>query len=468
MTGRIGQLLTRSLSLLGVITLVCTSLIAANAHAKTQVTTIPVGGNPTGVAFSPNGLRAFITNTGSNSVSVLDTRSESVIATIPVGQSPVGIAITPDGSRGFVTNYESASVSVLDLSQNTSIATIPVGHRPYAVTVAPNGATVWVSNFGSTGVSVLDSNQLTVITTIPILYPRGLAISPDGSTAWVAGYSAFIGNGDRTQSLNFNGVDGLFRIDASRFSVMSGIPINPGRGGNINAWDVAVSPSGHRIWVTNPYAQQVAVVDPARNAIVSTIEVPTPWNIALDSDGTSAWVTNSSGTAVSEIDTQLNVVTTSIAVNSDSRGIALSPIENVLYITLPKEGQVAVVRTLPDTPTTSRPAKDVPRVWKVRAVPRVGGASVSWRVTSKTSDLKGFVVTATPGGQTCSTQKMKCEFSSLRNTAQYQFRVQALGLEGGRPAVVSNKITTLAPPKPTRPPQSPPASPQPKPPHPFN
>ena len=38
---------------------------------------------------------AYITNQGSNDVSVIDVKTDKVIATIPVGKSPVGIAIAP-------------------------------------------------------------------------------------------------------------------------------------------------------------------------------------------------------------------------------------------------------------------------------------------------------------------------------------------------------------------------------------
>ena len=47
---------------------------------------------------------AYITNEGGNTVSVIDTATNTVIGTpIPVGSSPVGVAVTPDGSKVYVT-----------------------------------------------------------------------------------------------------------------------------------------------------------------------------------------------------------------------------------------------------------------------------------------------------------------------------------------------------------------------------
>lgn len=47
-----------------------------------------------------------------------------MVATVGVGKHPYGVAITPDGSRAYVTNLESYNVSVIDTSSNTVVATI--------------------------------------------------------------------------------------------------------------------------------------------------------------------------------------------------------------------------------------------------------------------------------------------------------------------------------------------------------
>jgi len=82
--------------------------------------TIPVGAGPFGVAITPDGTRAYVTNDSSNTVSVVDISNNSVFATIPVGGSPIGVAITPDGTRAYVANDTSNDVSVIDTSNNGS------------------------------------------------------------------------------------------------------------------------------------------------------------------------------------------------------------------------------------------------------------------------------------------------------------------------------------------------------------
>ena len=63
------------------------------------VGTVAVGESPQGVAVTPDGTRAYVTNLSSDTVSVIDTATNSVIGSpIAVGWEPKGIAITPDGS----------------------------------------------------------------------------------------------------------------------------------------------------------------------------------------------------------------------------------------------------------------------------------------------------------------------------------------------------------------------------------
>jgi YVTN family beta-propeller protein len=58
---------------------------------------------------------AYITNAIGNTVSVIDTATNTVTATITVGNSSHGVAVTPDGSKVYVaTDAFPNGVSVID------------------------------------------------------------------------------------------------------------------------------------------------------------------------------------------------------------------------------------------------------------------------------------------------------------------------------------------------------------------
>src|SRR5262249_46230015 len=75
-----------------------------------------------------------------NTVSVIDTATNTVSATIPIpplnpviGATPASVAVTPDGSKAYVVNANANNVSVIDTATNTVIGSpIPVGIFPHA------------------------------------------------------------------------------------------------------------------------------------------------------------------------------------------------------------------------------------------------------------------------------------------------------------------------------------------------
>src|ERR1700730_6312957 len=111
---------------------------------------------------------AYITNQGSNNVSVIDTATNTVIATIPVGSDPYAVAVSPDGSKVYVANVLSNNVSVIATATNTVIATVTVGLQPAGVAVSPDGSNVYLANEQSDTVSVIATATNTEIATIPV------------------------------------------------------------------------------------------------------------------------------------------------------------------------------------------------------------------------------------------------------------------------------------------------------------
>ncbi|MGW4785042.1 YncE family protein, partial [Streptomyces sp. NPDC004230] len=95
------------------------------------------GSEPQDVAITPDGRRAYITNTTSNNVSVIDTTTNTVVATIPVGSDPWKLAINPNGRRAYVTTAATNNVQVINTTTNTVVATVPVGAFPDAVAITP-------------------------------------------------------------------------------------------------------------------------------------------------------------------------------------------------------------------------------------------------------------------------------------------------------------------------------------------
>lgn len=89
---------------------------------------IPVGSRSFSGVFSSNGM-LYITNAGSNTVTVVNLQTHQIANTITVGSWPLGATIDSLG-RLFVTNSLGNSVSVVDTNTDTVVTTIQVGADP--------------------------------------------------------------------------------------------------------------------------------------------------------------------------------------------------------------------------------------------------------------------------------------------------------------------------------------------------
>jgi YVTN family beta-propeller protein len=65
---------------------------------------------------------------------MIDTATNAVTATIPVGWEPYGVASSPDGSQLYVANAADNTVSVINTATNTPVTAspIPVGTTPFS------------------------------------------------------------------------------------------------------------------------------------------------------------------------------------------------------------------------------------------------------------------------------------------------------------------------------------------------
>src|SRR5262249_21147795 len=55
---------------------------------------------PAGIAFSPDGLRAFVALNGANALAVIDTAARKTIREVETGVAPFGVAVAGGGGAG--------------------------------------------------------------------------------------------------------------------------------------------------------------------------------------------------------------------------------------------------------------------------------------------------------------------------------------------------------------------------------
>jgi YVTN family beta-propeller protein len=245
---------------------------------------------------------AYVTNGGSNTVSVLDLvnlRQDRVLA---VGQEPSGVAVNPVRNEVYVVNSGSTggngSVSVIDAAKNQVVATIPVHRRPYFIDVDSEGRRGYVANSGSNTVSVLDLDQRREIGVIGVGEAPGLArISPDRKSLAVTNRAG--------------GSVSIVDPQAMRVrAVFSGCP---------QATDAVILPDSSKAFVACSGGHQVMAIGLARpesaddaehaDRLLAFLDVgKTPVQLAMKPDGGEIFVSNFDSDSISEIATGTNEV----------------------------------------------------------------------------------------------------------------------------------------------------------------
>ncbi|GAA4343184.1 hypothetical protein GCM10023184_43340 [Flaviaesturariibacter amylovorans] len=254
---------------------------------------ITVGSFPFGVAVLPDRNKVFVSNSGSDNVSVISTATNTVTATIN-HTNPHGLVASPDGSRVYVGGFSAGTVSRIDAATNVStfMANVP---SPEGMAVSPDGARLYVAS--ATGNSLASVNTTTnAVTNIPVgTAPHGVAVTPNGQFVYVAN----------------NGSDNVSVVNTGSNTVVATIVVGDAPLG------VAVSPDGTKVYVANSGSDNVSVISTASNTVTATVNVGDyPYGVSVTPDGTQAYVANKNSNNLSVINTATNAVTGPVAAGS--------------------------------------------------------------------------------------------------------------------------------------------------------
>jgi YVTN family beta-propeller protein len=104
---------------------------------KAQLVT--VGARPQGAVLSPDDTRLYVVNTNGNSISIVDTNSLQIAGTIATGKGPGRIAITPDGKTLVYNLQYDPGVGFADVIAGKQVAEVPLSGRPLSLTMTSNG-----------------------------------------------------------------------------------------------------------------------------------------------------------------------------------------------------------------------------------------------------------------------------------------------------------------------------------------
>ena len=151
-------------------------------------------------AAAATGDRVYTADQTSNTVSVIDPATNKLLGSIHLGEdvpaalSPLyrgellvhGLGFSPDHRTLAVVSVGSNSVTLIDTETNTVKGKIYVGRSPHEASFRPDGHELWVAVRGQNYVSVIDPVQRKELRQIETATGPGMVLfRPDGKFAFV-------------------------------------------------------------------------------------------------------------------------------------------------------------------------------------------------------------------------------------------------------------------------------------------
>lgn len=230
---------------------------------------------------------AWISNQGSNSLSVIDTATDTLSGG-PITLPPLPHAVAVSATRVYVT-HGNGILSIIDkATRMVSTKSFP-SNTLAGVAVGPDGSRVYASGYGTDQLFVIDTTTNNAVATLPISDPIGIAVKPDGSRAYIAYDDGFTAR--------------IAVLDTTSNTLLPPIGL-AGR----EATGIAVSPDGTRLYVTLGATDRVAIVHLDTNAVSYLDTGGEPRGIVVNHAGTRAYFTKYTTNQVGVIDTATGAV----------------------------------------------------------------------------------------------------------------------------------------------------------------
>lgn len=299
------------------------------------------------VAGAAGSQRIFVTNEGSDDLTVIDGRTLEVEATIPIGKRPRDLEFSPDHSELYVAVSEEDAIAVVDPASLKVLRKFQAGSDPEAFAVHPNG-NIYLSNEDAGLASAFDPKTGAKVAEVQVgLEPEGVAISPDGGMVVVTSESTnmlhfikvpehvIVKNvlvGARPRSAVYS-ADGRFlyasaeiagevdKISTESYELVARVRLDDDKA---KPMEVMLTPDQKTLYVAGGRANEVLVVDAESMTITKKIPVgKRVWGLAMTRDGSRVFSTDGASDAISVIDTAKQEVIRQIPVGKLPWGVVV-------------------------------------------------------------------------------------------------------------------------------------------------
>lgn len=291
-----------------------------------EIEVLPAGRSPGAVAVHPVLPRAYVANTGDQTVTTLNTLTGDVVNTVTTeGGAPHGIAVNPVLNRVYVSNGESNFVSILSATSGEVVQApinIPdclgsTGTGPWGIAAHPvtglvyvachsggptDRGTIWAIN-GISGIGIASKVTSGVA-------PLGVAVDPLTNLVY----------------LGYAGTPQIDVLDGLTLATVSTIR----QGLTHGTWGVAVDPITHRVAAVSYFTDTLYIWAGGR-LVRSVGGLSGPEWIAFDGLRNRIWVPENKADRVTAVDAFTGETFEVEISGSRPTAVAVHPVTGIAY-----------------------------------------------------------------------------------------------------------------------------------------
>lgn len=324
------------------------------------------------VAASP-GDRVYTADQFSNTVSVVDPQAGKLLGVIRLGDtqpaifSPLyrgqvlvhGLGVSPDGKTVAVISIGSNSVTFIDTETNTVKHTTYIGRSPHEAFFTPDGKELWVTVRGEDYVSVID----------PVTYEeKGRLKTPGGP-----GMTIF------SPDSRYGYVCSSFNPELTIFDVATHAVVGKVPQPSPFCPNIAATPDGRQVWYTLKDIGKTVVIDArppfATLKVLDTGPITNHVNFAVTEKGQFAYVTAGGLGEVQVYRTDTFEKVATIPVGRLPHGVWPSSDGRHIFVGLENDDELAVIDTAANKVIRKIPVGQAPQAIGFAAGAATGGGA---------------------------------------------------------------------------------------------
>lgn len=272
-------------------------------------------------------LAVFVSNSGSNYVSVIDKDLERVVGAITVGRGPMGMALNYEGGRLYVVNTEDSTLSIVDVYSYDVLKTVDISHyglKPLEVVFLRSDSNIaegklYIVNNLSNDVTVFDTETEKVLKTVQVgMLPSDLVLDKPRKELYVANKGS------------------------NSISILSGLSDTVSSTIDLGSSPEGIAIGSDMLYVFSGDSRMVSVLSQSTRSIVKSIPTSFSHKRGIRSRDNHMYVTNTYDSSISSFD-DFDIFIEDLPVGASPATIGVDEGTQSLYVSNYGDGSVTIV-----------------------------------------------------------------------------------------------------------------------------